>query len=55
MRGTVFQDDRLDVHQVRRLIKGTAGEVPALIVYSAPRELMDGQRIGMMGDGGQDQ
>ena len=45
----VFQDDKLDVHLVRRLIKETADDIHTLIDHFATNKQVDAQRIGMLG------
>jgi dienelactone hydrolase len=45
----VFQDGKLDVYQVRRLIKETADDIPAIVDHFGADKQVDGQRIGMLG------
>jgi dipeptidyl aminopeptidase/acylaminoacyl peptidase len=45
----VFQDDKLDVYQVRRLIKETADDIPTIIDHLTADNQIDEQRIGMFG------
>lgn len=54
MRGTVFHVVQRDAYQVRRLIRETADESPALIDRSSSDRRVDEQRIGMLGHAGQD-
>lgn len=45
----VFQDDKLNIYQVRRFIKETADDIPAIIDHLVADEQIDGRRIGMCG------
>jgi uncharacterized protein len=45
----VFQDGKLNVYQVRRLIKETADDIPAIIDHFIADNQIDEQRIGMLG------
>jgi len=45
----VFCDGKLDVHQVRRLIKETADDIPAIVDHFEKDERVEGQRIAMLG------
>jgi dienelactone hydrolase len=44
-----FQDGKLNVYQVRRLIKETADDIPAIIDHFIADSQIDEQRIGMLG------
>jgi cephalosporin-C deacetylase-like acetyl esterase len=45
----VFIEGRLNVYEVRRLIKETADDVPKLINHFVAKEQVDAARIGMIG------
>lgn len=45
----VFQDGKLNVYQVRRLIKETAEDIPTIIDHFAADKRIDAQRVGMLG------
>lgn len=45
----VFQQDLLDVYQVRRLIKETADDIPFIVDHFTANKQVDAQRIGMLG------
>ena len=45
----VFSEGRLNVYEVRRLIKETADDVPKLINHFVAKEQVDAARIGMIG------
>ncbi len=45
----VSRDGALDMVEVRRLIKETADDIPAIVDYFAGDKLINGQRVGLVG------
>lgn len=47
--GQVVQNGEINIYEVRRLIKETADDIPAIIDHFAKDKLVDAQRVGMCG------